>query len=67
MEKYTEKNIIALLSLFPHEDNLHKMIEPIRSWPHHHVGLMGDHPEAQLVELLHCLQQLSVLPEIWVA
>ena len=31
-------------------------------WPHHHVGLVGDHPEAQLVELLHQLQQLVVLP-----
>ena len=30
--------------------------------PHHHVGLVGDHPEAQLVELLHQLQQLVVLP-----
>ena len=33
-------------------------------WPHHHVGLVGDHPEAQLVELLHQLQQLVVLPAI---
>ena len=31
-------------------------------WPHHHVGLVGDHPEAQLVELLHQLQQLVILP-----
>ena len=45
-----------------HKDNLHKMIEPIRAWPHHHVGLMGDHPEPQLVELLHQLQQIYVLP-----
>ena len=33
-------------------------------WPHHHVGLVGDHPEAQLVELLHQLQQLVILPAI---
>ena len=33
-------------------------------WPHDHVGLVGDHPEAQLVELLHQLQQLIVLPAI---
>ena len=33
-------------------------------WPHHHVGLVGDHPEAQLVELLHQLQQLVILPEV---
>ena len=47
---------------FSHKDNLHKMIEPIRAWPHHHVGLMGDHPEPHLVELLHQLQQIYVLP-----
>ena len=33
-------------------------------WPHHHVGLVGDHPEAQLIKLLHQLQQLVVLPAI---
>ena len=33
-------------------------------WPHDHVGLVGDHPEAQLVELLHQLQQLVILPAI---
>ena len=38
------------------------MIEAIRSRPHHHVGLMGDHPDPKLVELLHQLQQIYVLP-----
>ena len=54
---------INLLLCFPHKDNLHKMIESIRPWPHHHVRLMGDHPEPKLVQLLHCLQMLYVLPE----
>ena len=44
-----------------HKNDFQKIVESCLIWSLHHVDLLWDHPEAQLVEILQNPQQIDVL------
>ena len=44
-----------------HKNNFQKVVKSSRICSFHHVDLLGDHPEPQLVEILQDPQQIDVL------